>query len=247
MNSPATHPFLLHRALDHEAMSRAAADAVIACVRRKPDALLVLATGATPERAYGLLAEQAQVEPGLFNRVRLLKLDEWGGLAPDDPATCEMYIRRVLVEPLRITSDRFHGWESRPADVAAECARVSRLLEQQGPADISILGLWINGHLGFNEPADALQPGPHQAELSAESRGHSMLQSSRSTPRYGLTLGIRDLLQSRELFLLVSGKHKRQQLQRLLQPEITPQFPGSFLWLHRAATIFCDAEASPVS
>jgi galactosamine-6-phosphate isomerase len=240
------HPhFRTHVAPSHQAQSQAAAQAVTDLLRRRPDALLVLATGATPELTYRILADRGRAEPALFARARLLKLDEWGGLAMDDPATCEDYLRRVLVEPLGIGPDRFFGFNSQPADASAECARMAAWLHAHGPADMAVLGLGVNGHLGFNEPADFLQPGPHRAELSAESKGHGMIQVARGTPEYGLTLGMRDLLACRQILLLVSGSHKRLQVQRLMQPEITPRFPGSFLWLHPAVELLCDDDAWP--
>jgi galactosamine-6-phosphate isomerase len=226
-------------------MSRAAANHIEAQLRRRPDALLILASGDTPTLAYELLAGRGRAEPGLCDRMRLLKLDEWAGLAGDDPATCEMALRQVLVDPLQIGPDRFAGWDSRPADIPAECGRIGRWLADHGPADLCVLGLGLNGHLGFNEPGDYLQPGPHLAELSATSKGHSMLSRTRGQPRHGLSLGIRDILLSREVLLMVSGARKRSQLRRLLRPEISPRFPASFLWLHPAVTICCDASSYP--
>ncbi len=74
-----------------------------------------------------------------------------------------------------------------------------------------------------------------------------MLNEARGQPGYGLTLGLGDILQSREILLLVSGARKEIQLRRLLQPEITPQFPASFLWLHPDVTVCCDEGALPAS
>lgn len=236
-------PFRLIRAADYEAMSQAAVERIVAQLRRKPDALLILATGTTPERTYQLLAERGRIEPGLCDCLRVLKLDEWGGLSMDDPATCEVALRRTLVGPLDIGPARFFGWQSSPPDVEEECRRMHRWLEAHGPADLCVLGLGINGHLGFNEPGEHLKPGPHRAELANESRQHLMLSQARRQPGYGLTLGLRDILQSREILLLVSGAQKQAQLCRLLRPEITPHFPASFLWLHPDVTVCCDGAA----
>lgn len=242
-----SHPFRVLRTTDHEAMSQAAAEFLARQLRRKPDSLLILATGSTPERAYQLLAYQGAAEPDLCKRLRLLKLDEWGGLSMDDPATCEMALRRTLVAPLGIGPERFEGWHSAPGDIDAECDRMRRWLDKHGPADVCVLGLGLNGHLGFNEPAEFVQPGPHRAELSVESKQHSMLRQARGEPRYGLTLGLRDILQSREILLLVSGACKESQLRRFLRPEITPRFPASFLWLHPSVTLCCDEHALPAT
>lgn len=245
MNS--SPPFQFARTADHEAMSEVAAARIAAQLRRKPDSLLILATGDTPERAYQLLAENGRAEPGLCDRLRILKLDEWGGLSMDDPATCEVALRRALVSPLGIGPDRFAGWQSEPPDIQHECDRMTQWLEKHGPADMCVLGLGLNGHLGFNEPGECVMPGPHRAELSSESMQHSMLCQARGQPGYGLTLGLRDILQSRKILLLVSGARKEPQLRRLLQPIITPHFPASFLWLHAAVTVCCDAAALPAS
>lgn len=239
--------FDLIRAADHEAMSQAAVARMVAQSQRKPDSLFILATGGTPERTYQLLAERGRAAPGLCDRLRILKLDEWGGLSMDDPATCEVALRRTLVGPLGISPDRFAGWQSTPSDIAAECDRIREWLAEHGPADLCVLGLGLNGHLGFNEPGEHMHPGPHRAELSRESKEHAMLHQARGQPGYGLTLGLRDILQSREILLLVSGARKEAQLRRLLKPEITPRFPASFLWLHTAVTVCCDEAALPAN
>lgn len=223
---------------DHEAMSRTAARWLARRLRAKPDALLCLASGGTPERSYELVARR----PEILRRARLLKLDEWGGLAKDDPATCEFYFRRLLVEPLR-AGRKLHGFRCRPADPEAECRRVNTWLEANGPIDFCVLGLGVNGHLGFNEPARALRPFAHVARLSAASLKHGMLSAARERPTYGLTLGMANLLASREILLVVSGAHKRDALQRLLAGDLTPRFPATFLWLHPQVTLLCDAAA----
>ena len=223
---------------DHESLSRHAADWLAARLRARPDALLCLASGGTPTRTYELLASQ----PQRLRRARFLKLDEWGGLAMNDPATCESYFRRLLLAPLG-RAHRLHGLRSRPADPETECREVRAWLAVNGPIDVCILGLGVNGHLGFNEPAAALQPFAHVAKLSAASLNHGMLSNARNRPSYGLTLGMADLLASREILLLVSGRHKRAVLRRLLAGTVTPRLPASFLWLHPRVTLLCDEAA----
>jgi galactosamine-6-phosphate isomerase len=225
----------------HEALSRAAAQEVFEAVRCKPGALLCLATGHTPTRAYELLAEAGTLAPDMFRRVRILKLDEWGGLEMDDPGTSETYLRKHVLGPLRIDDARYFGFHSKAAAPETECARYRAWLSANGPVDISILGLGLNGHVALNEPADALQPFAHVARLAPTSLQHSMLTGQR--PSYGLSPGIADILSARRILFLVSGPTKREPLKRLLAPEITPQFPASFLWLHANAVVMCDQDA----
>jgi galactosamine-6-phosphate isomerase len=229
---------------DYDAMSRRAAELIVASLRTHPDLLLCAATGSSPTRAYELLAERHRHEPALFSRLRLIKLDEWGGLPADDPGACEAYLRRHLVDPLFISAGRYHTFRGDAPDAEAECRNLALTLNQHGPVHLCVLGLGVNGHLGFNEPADALHPGPHVAPLTEESLAHPMVRHARGRVRYGLTLGIGDILRSEKILLLVSGRAKREPLRQLLTPGITTRFPASCLWLHRDVTVLCDAEAA---
>ena len=175
--------------------------------------------------------------------MKVIKLDEWGGLAMERPGTCETFLRNALVTPLGLDS-RYIGFNSNPANPAAECARIRDWLAANGPIDTAVLGLGLNGHLGFNEPDDALQPHTHIATLSPESLRHSMLANEPERPTFGLTLGMSDLLHARRILLLVTGKAKRDALRRLIQGPITTRFPASFLHLHPEVTLLVDAAAA---
>ena len=227
---------------DHEQASQFAADWLVEQLRRKPNSVICLATVATPMRAYALFAERAVIEPSLVDRCWLLKLDEWGGLPMNDPATCEQHLRNTLVTPLRM-ADRYIGFESQPANGEAECARVAKWLDENGPIDLCILGLGLNGHVGFNEPATFLQPHAHIAQLSDESLAHAMLNNCNTRPKFGLTLGMADLLQARHLLMIVTGAAKRGPLQCLISGRITTEFPASLIQLHVDARLVCDAAA----
>jgi galactosamine-6-phosphate isomerase len=229
---------------DHDTMSRHAADWLVDRLRRTPDALLCLAAGATPTRMYQLLAARGVAERNLFARTRVIKLDEWGGLAMADPATCERYLRDGLIDVLGL-GGRYMGFDSMPVDPEGECRRVADWLAGNGPIDISVLGLGVNGHVGFNEPGPSLQPHAHIARLSDTSLRHAMLEQAGGRPGYGLTLGMADLLQTRAVLLLASGTAKRGPLRRLLDGPISTQFPASLLALHPNLRLLCDEAACP--
>lgn len=225
---------------DHEALSQHAAAWLAERCVSSPNSLLCLAAGSTPSRTYQLFAEH--MRSGAASELRFIKLDEWGGLTMANAATCEQQLRRELIEPLG-AAERYVAFESSPRDPIAECARVANWLTAHGPIALAILGLGVNGHLGFNEPAAALQPHAHIAELSGASLGHVMIQGSTDQPRFGLTLGMADLLQARGVLLLVSGAAKRAPLSRLLTGEISTQYPASLLHLHPRVTLLCDSAA----
>jgi galactosamine-6-phosphate isomerase len=212
-----------------------------------PGPLLCLPTGETPKKAYARLAEEARAAApgtGLY-AARLLQLDEWGGLPAGDEATCREFLLHHLLRPAKIPAERLVGFRSQPPDPAAECARITDWLEHNGPIDLCLLGLGINGHLGLNEPGPALRPRAHVAELADSTRRHGMLGGRDPSRLYGLTLGIADLLEARQILLLVSGASKRPALRALRDGVITTQLPASLLHLHapRRVTVLCDAAA----
>lgn len=231
-------------ASNYELMSQRAADFIVSELERRPSLLLCASAGSTPTGTYERLAARRERGPGLFKKLRVLQIDEWGGMPRDNPATCEADLQKKLVEPLHVTADRYIGFRSDAPDPEAECRRIAAWLATNGPIDICILGLGVNGHIAMNEPAAACVPGPHVAKLATSSRKHALLKGLPEKPRYGLTLGMGDILRSREVLLLVSGKRKRAALKRLSKPLVTPRFPVSFLWLHMAAKVLCELEAA---
>lgn len=230
-------------AKDYEAMSRRAEALVVDALRRKPSLLLGVATGASPLGLYERLASRAQ--PALFRRMRVVGLDEWVGLPRGHHGSCERYIREKILGPLRVPRSRYQGFRAGSRNKTAEVRRLSRWLDREGPLDLAILGLGRNGHLLMNEPASALQPRAHVARLAQSTRSHNMIRGLRTPPRQGMTLGMGDVLQSRAILLLVSGRAKRAALERALEGRITTRCPASFLWLHPEVTVVCDREAAP--
>ncbi len=227
-----------------EELDSAAAAAMIAALREKPDSLFCLATGSSPEGAYALFVRRA-IEEGLpVDRLRVVKLDEWCGIDGADPATCERFLRDRVIAPLKIDENRYISFDGGAADPEAECARVRAELQEAGPIDICVLGLGRNGHLGLNEPGSFLETGPHVALLAEKTRMHPMLagrdgartDGSGIPPDRGMTLGIGDILNSRIILFLVSGSGKEDAWDGFRSGKISTMHPSSFLHLHPGLT-----------
>lgn len=216
----------------YQEMSDLATSLVLEELVIKPDLLLCAATGSSPEGLYRELARTAGKNKSLFDQIRIMKLDEWGGVPAYYPVTCEFFLKKKLLEPLDITKDRYITFASDPDDPEAECQRIRSRLENEGPIDVCILGLGRNGHLGFNEPSPELEPYCHVAKLSADSLKHAMVASLERKPKFGLTLGIKEILSSRKIILLLSGKEKKQIAEKFLSGKISTDLPASFLHLH---------------
>ena len=231
-------------ARSYEAMSRLAANLISTELRQRPNLLLCVSAGSTPARTYELLADLRARQPRLFQKLRVLQIDEWAGLPPDSPASCAADLRAKVLEPLHISPNRYTGFKSDAADPEQECARIARWLALNSPIDLCLLGLGENGHIAMNEPGVEMIPQVHVAALAPSSRKHALLQALARKPRYGLTLGLGDIIRSRKALLLVSGSRKRKALNRLVAARVSTRFPASFLWLHPDAMVMCDREAA---
>ena len=230
----------IHQCRDYSEMTERAAAHVLAAATEKRDFLLCAPTGHSPAGLYQEMIREGAMQPDLLKDIRVVKLDEWLGLPPGDPSSCEHYLRSRLVEPLRIAPERYLSFDAEAKNPVRECTRISAELYRQGPIDVCILGLGRNGHLGLNEPAPHLQPHCHVAKLSEETRGHMMMSGSGTKPVSGLTLGMGDILASRNILLLVTGAGKQRAIERFLEATVTTDLPASFLWLHPNVDVMLD-------
>jgi galactosamine-6-phosphate isomerase len=222
---------------DYEAMSQLAAAHFRDVVLKKPNALICFATGSSPRRMYEILADDPLIRR---STVRALALDEWHGIPAQHPATCRYFLEQNVFNPWGIPVSRRYVFNAAAEDPDGECRRMAAVLEQEGPVDLCVLGLGCNGHLGLNEPADSLHAHAHTARLDEKSQKHSMLADEGVRVTRGMTFGMADLLQSKEILMLVSGKNKREISGRFLNGGITTRLPASFLRLHARVNVFLD-------
>lgn len=217
---------------NEELMSKTAARLIFDDLKRKSGLLLCTASGSSPKGAYHYLVENYKLEPEVFEALRVLKLDEWGGIPMDNPQTCETYLQENLVKPLHISPSRYISFNSNPENPDEECRRIATCLESEGPIDICVLGLGLNGHIAFNEPDQYLLPSCHVARLSEKSLEHPMAKKMGDIPMFGLTIGMKDILQARKVIILVTGQKKNEIIRMFLSGKISTTLPASFLWLH---------------
>jgi len=210
------------------------------CVIRKPDALICVATGASPLGMYAGFVRMAHERALDTSRLRIIKLDEWLDIPPDSPATCEYYIRENLLNPLQIPSHHYVGFAAdanRPSD---ECDRIDKWLDENGPIDFCVLGIGKNGHLGLNEPASSLKAYSHTAELEAKTKTHEMLGRSDYNVTRGITLGMAQILASKQILLIAAGDEKAEVFSTFKAGGIRTDIPATLLWLHQNTVCVCN-------
>ena len=130
-------------------------------------------------------------------------------------------------------------------DPEAECAAFDAKIAETSGIDLQLLGVGINGHIGFNEPDDALIAGTHitdltQSTIEANSRFFNDISE---VPTKALTMGIASILRSKKIVILASGKNKHNAVMEMLNNEIKTSVPATMLKVHPDVVLICDKEA----
>lgn len=203
-----------------------------------PDLRLCLPTGNTPAPAYRAFVAAG----GQLDRAEVFLLDEFV-LPAGHPARCDVMLSTALLDRLPAQPRALHKLDVDVQDLGAECARYEALLSDQ-PLDLTLLGLGGNGHLGLNEPGAARDSLTRVVNLQPETIRQAADYGSGAAPQRGATLGMRAILESNEIWLLVTGAHKAGILQQALEGPVQPAVPASYLQQHPNVTMFADVPAA---
>jgi glucosamine-6-phosphate deaminase len=212
-------------------------------VRLNPAGKICLPSGATPAGIYSEMAASVAAGQVSFARATLFALDEFGGLAADDPGKTTPTLRRQLIDRIDLPPSAFHFLDPDRADLIRHCTDYDALIG--GGFDLVLLGIGGNGHLGMNEPGASLDGATHRAELHPETvRSSARYFAHGNLPQWGLTVGLRTILASKEVWVLANGAAKADIIRRTVRDEISPSNPASLLRRHPDCSLFVDAAAA---
>ncbi len=230
----------------YEQLSQWAAERVIAQVNANPHSVLGLPTGST---AIGMYAELVAAYHGdivSFRDVTTFNLDEYCGLAPENPQSYHYFMNEHLFKYIDIKANRVHIPDGLVDDPALVCGNYELAIREAGGIDLQVLGLGNNGHIGFNEPDDHFPVRTHCVDLTPSTReaNSRLFNSIDEVPWKAYTMGVGTIMQAREILVLVSGAQKAKILKEVMEGPVKPEVPASILQMHRDVTIIADKEAA---
>jgi glucosamine-6-phosphate deaminase len=232
------------------ALARSLAGALARLLAANPGVVLGLPTGRTPIPLYRELARLHAAGRADFSRASTFNLDEFLGVSAADPRSYRAFMQRHLFDHVNLSPRRIHflnGGATSDAAVQRECDRYERAIARVGGINLQILGLGMNGHIGFNEPARALAARTHCSRLKpATRRANAPLFGNRlaAVPREALSMGMATILHAKRIVLLATGATKARCVERMLFGPVTPRLPASFLQLHQQVEIWLDRAAA---
>ena len=233
-------------AKDYNTLSKQAAMIIAGQVISQPSSVLGLATGSSPVETYKNLA--AFYREGIvgFQQVTAFNLDEYYGVAPDNPCSYRWFMEENLFKHINILPENTHIPNGLAKDVANECLEYEEKIHRAGGIDLQLLGIGGNGHIGFNEPGAHFESLTHLVDLDQETidANARFFDSPDQVPRQALSMGIKSIMAARKIILLASGKAKAKAVYEMVQGPISPEHPASVLQLHPQVVVIVDKEAA---
>lgn len=223
----------------YEKLSRQAANIISAQVILKPDSVLGLATGSSPLGTYKQLIEWYEKGDIDFSKVTSVNLDEYVGLDGTNDQSYRYFMNKNFFEHINIDINNTFVPNGCAVDLAGEGKRYDEHIAELGGIDLQLLGIGLDGHIGFNEPDKYFVKSTHVVDLhestiKANSRFFANIDE---VPKRAITMGMVSIMQAKKILLIASGKEKRDILEKAFYGPITPEIPASILQLHPDITV----------
>ena len=230
---------------DYKDMSRKAANIVSAHVILNPACVLGLATGSTPIGMYKQLIDWYNKGDLDFSQVKSVNLDEYVGLAPTHDQSYRYFMQHNLFDHVNIDPANTNVPNGLASDPEAECERYNQVIRSMGGIDIQVLGMGHNGHIGFNEPGQAFELETHVVNLTDRTieANARFFASKDEVPKRAITMGIKSIMQARQILVVVSGEDKADIVKKAFFGPVEPQVPASILQMHPNVVLCGDRAA----
>jgi len=233
---------------DPASAARLAASQIARLLRRKPDAVLGLATGSTPLPLYRELVRLHREEGLDFSRARTFNLDEYLGLAPDHPASYHHFMQENLFRHLNIPASNIRIPEGTVVggELVDWCRGYEDEIRAAGGLDLQLLGIGTDGHIGFNEPTSSLASRTRIKTLSEQTRRDNarFFPSLDDVPYHVITMGIATIMDARSVLLMAWGGNKSHAVAGAVEGPVMAMNPASVLQMHPQAKVYLDEEAA---
>ena len=223
----------------YEKLSRSAANLISAQVILKPDSVLGLATGSSPLGTYRQLIDWYKKGDVDFDKVISINLDEYVGLSAKDEQSYRRFMNENFFDHINIRQENTFVPDGCAKNLDAACKAYDAHIEAVGGIDLQLLGIGLDGHIGFNEPDDVFVKNTHVVALdpSTIKANARFFEKEEQVPRRAITMGMVSIMQAKKIVLIANGAAKRDILEKAFFGPITPRIPASILQLHPDITV----------
>lgn len=230
---------------DYEEMSRRAAEIVAEQIKKRPDGLISFPGGDTPLGMVHVFADMVNECKVDISRTHYVSLDEWVGLSNEDEGSCGLFNQQNLLSRLQHPFAGAHIINGAAEDIESERVALNDYISQYGPLDVSVLGIGMNGHLGFNENGVDFDLDAHIIPLSETTlKVMTKYFGEKFHPTHGISQGIRQIMAAKTVILIANGAHKAEILKKAVHGPVTNEVPASVLQNHPNCYVVADEAAA---
>lgn len=230
---------------DYEEMSRRAAEIVAEQIKKRPDGLISFPGGDTPLGMVHVFADMVNEGKVDISRTHYVSLDEWVGLSNEDEGSCGLFNQHNLLSRLQHPFAGTHIINGAAEDIESERVALNDYISQYGPLDVSVLGIGMNGHLGFNENGVDFDLDAHIIPLSETTlKVMTKYFGEKFHPTQGISQGIRQIMAAKTVILIANGAHKAEILKKAVHGPVTNEVPASVLQNHPNCYVVADEAAA---
>jgi len=217
-------------------------------IANKPDAVIGFSTGRTTGGIHSALAEIRKSFPFDTSKMTAFGLDEITNVSRDYFGSCYYMILNEVIKPLSIPLENYIMPPNYSDDFIKECKIFEKAISDRGQVDLQILGIGENGHIGFNQPGSPFGRTAWVSKMDEEldKRIRRETGSSPDADLGGLTLGIKNIMQSKKIILAANGKRKAQIIRDAVFGTVTEDNPASVLQLHPDCEVILDSGAAEI-
>jgi glucosamine-6-phosphate deaminase len=226
-------------------MSQKAADIAAESISPGEEHLISFPGGDTPLGMVETFVTKVNNRTVDISCTRYVQLDEWVGLGEQDKGSCAQFNRINLLDKLQFPFLEVFLINGLADDIQKECERLNTFIDRFGPLELSVLGIGLNGHLGFNEDGVDFQKNAHIIPLSDTTKRIMGKYFEREHMlEYGITQGIQQIMAAKKVILIANGSHKAAILKKTFTGPVTNTVPASILQRHNDCTVVTDADAA---
>ena len=231
---------------DYDEMSQKAADIFIDLLKKKPNAILGLATGSTPIGLYKILVEKNKSKEISFKDVVTYNLDEYCDLPKGHEQSYFTFMNENLFKHIDININNTHLPKGE-GDSKVNSKNYEDVLKNV-KIDIQLLGIGSNGHIGFNEPGTDFSIGVHEVHLTENTikdNARFFENDISKVPKKAITMGIKNILDADTIILVASGANKANAIKSVMSGVVYKNVPASALNIHKGKVyVIVDKEAA---
>ncbi len=230
---------------DYELLSVTVADEMIALIQQKPTAVICLASGHTPLLPCQEFVKKVTELKIDISKVTFLGLDEWVGVPPDNEGSCHYFLYNTVFMPLNLKPNQINVFNGLANDLADECKKMDNIIAAKGRIDVMIVGIGMNGHIGFNEPGVPFTNFSHVIELDKTTVevGKKYFPAAITLSK-GITIGLQHLMQAKQVILIANGEKKAAIIKQTIEEKVSNQIPATIMQTHANGIIMVDAAAA---